>query len=175
MENLNAKVTEMSIKKTFHAIEEGVEDFLKNFDGYDSSPNLTVSKMERWKSNTMDHYLERSSLRWTLLKKGKVKEQKCFQTLVLLFYFAISEYKIIIIAQNHNKHIISELIVGLLSALDPLTFVYPIVTATITPHHMEFTNSPVPLLLGLWGCQEYHGIAKASLKKLLKHQKDLSR
>lgn len=40
---------------------------------------------------------------------------------------------------------------------------------------MEFTNSPVPLLLGLWGNQEYHIAAKTSLKKLLKQQKELSK
>lgn len=94
---------------------------------------------------------------------------------MLLLYFAINEYKIVLIAQDHNKHIISELIIGLLTALEPLTFIYPIVTATITPHHMEFTNSPVPLLLGLWGGQEYHAVAKSSLKKLLKQQKELSK
>lgn len=64
---------------------------------------------------------------------------------------------------------------GLLTSLEPLTFIYPIVAATITPHHMEFTNSPVPLLLGLWGPQEYHAVAKSSLKKLLKQQKDLTK
>lgn len=92
--------------------------------------------MERWKSNTIDHYLERSSLRWSLLKKHKSKDQKCFLTLVLLFYFSLCEYKIILISQNPNKHIISELIIGLLAAIEPLPFIYPIVTATITPHHM---------------------------------------
>jgi hypothetical protein len=94
---------------------------------------------------------------------------------VLLFYFAISEFKIVLISQDHSKHIISELIIGLLTSLEPLTFIYPIVTATITPHHMEFTNSPVPLLLGLWGAQDYHGVAKSSLKRLIKQQRELSK
>ncbi len=40
---------------------------------------------------------------------------------------------------------------------------------------MEFINSPVPLLLGLWGAQDYHNIAKSSLKKLLKQQRELSK
>jgi hypothetical protein len=81
----------------------------------------------------------------------------------------------VVISQDNNKHIISELIIGLLNALEPLTFIYPIVTATITPHHMEFTNSPVPLFLGLWGAHDYHAIAKSSLKKLLKQQRELSK
>jgi hypothetical protein len=39
------------------AIEEGIENFLRNFDDYEELPNLTTSKMERWKSNTLDRYL----------------------------------------------------------------------------------------------------------------------
>lgn len=60
-------------QKTYLAIEEGIESFLKNFDDYQDGPNLTMSKMERWKSNTLDRYLERSSLRWSLFKKSKSK------------------------------------------------------------------------------------------------------
>ena len=73
-------------------------------------------------------------------------------TLVLLYYLALSEYKIIILAETSNKHLISELILGLTRALHPLTYIYPIVGTTITPHHFEFANSPVPILVGFWGC-----------------------
>lgn len=78
------------------------------------------------------------------------------------------------IAKSENKHLISELIIGLANAISPLTFVYPIVTSTITPHHMEFTNSPVPLLIGLWGPQNYCELAKNSFKRTLSGQKDLT-
>ena len=40
---------------------------------------------------------------------------------------------------------------------------------------MEFTNSPVPLFLGLWGVHDYHAIAKSSIKKLLKQQRELTK
>ncbi len=78
------------IQKTYLAIEEGIEGFLKTFDNYQNESSLTMSKMERWKSNTLERYLERSSLRWSLYKKSKPKDQKCCLTLVLLFYFAIN-------------------------------------------------------------------------------------
>lgn len=64
--------------------------------------------------------------------------------------------------------------IGLIYALAPLTYIYPIVAGTITPHHMEFANSPVPLLFGIWGNQQHYSIAKSSLKKDLKEQKDMS-
>ena len=75
----------------------------------------------------------------------------------MLFYFALGEQKIIVLGETRNRHIISELMVGLVHALSPLTYIYPIVAATISPHHMEFANSPVPLFVGLWGNRDnYH-------------------
>jgi len=41
--------------------------------------------------------------------------------------------------------------IGLLQSIQPLTYIYPIVTGTITAHHMEFASSPVPILMGFWG------------------------
>lgn len=56
-------------------------------------------------------------------------------TLILLYYLALCEYKIILIANTRNKHIISQLILALTRALHPLTYIYPIVGTTITHHH----------------------------------------
>jgi hypothetical protein len=100
--------------------------------------------------------------------KSKSKEQKLIPTLVLMFYFAINEYKIIMLANTVNKHIISELSMGLLQALTPLTYTYPIVAATITSHHMEFVSSPVPILISLWGDSERYNYAKTNIKKNIK-------
>lgn len=54
---------------------------------------------------------------WSIVKRTKSKDQKLFYSLVLLYYFAIHEYKIIILAKTENKQFISELIIGLIRAL----------------------------------------------------------
>jgi hypothetical protein len=83
----------------------------------------------------MDSYIQKSSLRWSHLKTRKNNEPEMVMTLVMLYYFVIHEYKIILLSQDKNKAIISELIIGIMRAIMPLTYVYPIVAATITNHH----------------------------------------
>ena len=95
-------------------------------------------------------------------------------TLVLLYYLALSEYKIIFIVNSKNKHLISELILALSRALHPLTYIYPIVGTTITTHHFEFANSPVPIMVGFWGSERDCSAAKSGLKKVIKAQKDMT-
>ena len=54
----------------------------------------------------------------------------------MLYYFALSEQRIVLLAEIANRHIISELMVGLLHSVKPLTYIYPIVAATVSHHHM---------------------------------------
>ena len=54
---------------------------------------------------------------WSIVKKTKSKDQKLFYSLLLMYYFAIHEYKIIVLARTENKHFISELAIGLIRAL----------------------------------------------------------
>ena len=68
----------------------------------------------------------------------------------------------------------SELAVGLIYAIKPLAYVYPIILTTITDHHLEFTNSPVPIFLGFWGETDLYKSTKNYFKKSLKNQKALS-
>lgn len=164
------------MQKTYLAIEKVMEDFYLNFrfDACEQT-DMTQSRIEIWKSNSLNRYLELSSLRWSMIKfKSKSKEQKLIPTLIMLFFFALSEHKIIIISKTENKHVLSELTVGLLYSLNPLTYIYPIVAATITSHHIEFANSPVPILINLWGPDNNHAYTKNFLKKMLKNQKALS-
>ena len=67
--------------------------------------------------------------------KDKKKHQKFLMTSILLYYFAISEYKIVILSTSRNRPSISQVMLGLLKSLEPFTYIYPIVGATITPHH----------------------------------------
>jgi hypothetical protein len=70
---------------------------------------------------------------WSLVKKGR--DQELIQTIILLYYLAMLEYKIVLLANAKNRHLISELVLGLTRALQPLTYIYPIVGTTITSHH----------------------------------------
>ena len=45
---------------------------------------------------------------------------------------------------------------------------------TITSHHIEFSNSPVPILINFWGADSNHTYTKNFLRKMLKNQKALS-
>ena len=73
-----------------------------------------------------------------------------------MYYFALSEHRIVLLAKSPGRSAISELMVGLIYALKPLTYIYPIVAATLSPHHTEFANSPVPLMVGFWGTGEQY-------------------
>lgn len=152
-------------------MERVVEDYLKKKGSLLSGSKLFNSKSEISYPNSMDDYLQRCETLWSSVRRGKQK--RLFLTLVLLYYLALSEYKIIILAKNNKKHLISELNLGLMKALEPLTFVYPIVGTTITPHHFQFANSPVPIFVGFWGNDKQYKTAKQSFKDMLKTQNNM--
>jgi hypothetical protein len=49
------------------------------------------------------------------------------------------------------ESIVSEIIAALIHMIGDLRYVYPVILATITNHHIEFANSPVPGMILLWG------------------------
>jgi hypothetical protein len=71
--------------------------------------------------------------------------------LTLLIHYAIREYKIILIGCKENRHIMSECVIGLKTALSPIEYCYPLVFAAISEGHEDYMDAPVPCLVCYWG------------------------
>jgi hypothetical protein len=71
--------------------------------------------------------------------------------LTLLMYYAIREYKIIIVGYKESRHIMSETAIALKKALSPVEYCYPLVFAAISEDHDDYMDSPVPCLVCYWG------------------------
>lgn len=153
-------------------MQKVIEDYLKKKTDSLSNSRLFSSKSSQTYPTSIETYLQRSTLLISSVKKGK--DHRTFITLILLYCLTLSEYKIVILSKCDKKNLFSELTLGLMKSLQPLTYIYPIVGTTITAHHFEFANSPVPIIVGFWGTEPDYQAAKHSLKKMMKSQKNMS-
>lgn len=71
--------------------------------------------------------------------------------MIILVYFIIYEFKIVFLATKGYEGLMSEIIVAMTHMLGEMRYVYPVVMASMTTHHIEFVNSPVPGVVALWG------------------------
>ena len=61
------------------------------------------------------------------------------------------EYKIIFLTTKGYEGIVSEVINTLVHMIGDMRYIYPIIMAVLTNHHIEFVNAPIPGIMALWG------------------------
>ena len=68
-----------------------------------------------------------------------------------MFMACLNEQKVVFVSTKDKRHKISDFILSLESALHPLRYEYPVALCTLSNDHCEFLESPVPLIIGMWG------------------------
>ena len=61
------------------------------------------------------------------------------------------EYKIIFLTTKGYEAILSEVVNALVHMFGELRYIYPVIMAVLTNHHLEFVNAPIPGIIALWG------------------------
>ena len=85
-------------------MERVIENFLEKRDNVSQS-KLFCTRIERPFIRNIEGYLEDTTELWSLVKKGK--DQQLIQTIILLYYLSLLEYKIVLLANAKNRHLIS--------------------------------------------------------------------
>jgi hypothetical protein len=86
--------------------------------------------------------------------------------LTLLIYYAIREYKIILLGYKEHRHVMSEAMLALKAALAPIDYCYPVIFSAISDHHDNFIDSPVPCLICYWGEERDCGRVRGRYKRI---------
>lgn len=88
---------------------------------------------------------------------------------VLMFALVMFDFKIVLMASSEHRNFISWSILSLLRCIKPLSYVSPIVISIASTRHMNFVDSPVPIIVGMWGkestCNRYKERINLSIQK----------